>query len=327
MNAKAPLPITSYDGSGQNVHPDVIRVPGGLWGYEFWMALTPYPFANDRMENPALRASQDGVEWVKVPGIPDPVIPEPPDSCVHHADPDLVYSEGELFLFYMTTNESARWTTFSVIRSRDGRSWSGPREVYRGRSGVSPTVVWDGTKWHMWHAEADAADRYHGATVVRRSADQQFEWGREQTCTFGIPGHVAWHLDVIKVESGFEALVAAFPEGADPSRCVLFHMISHDGLSFYLSSPMPLLRPSLFGWDNRMIYRSTFLKYNSNYWIWYSAMSWGKVAGIGVVSGPLHSLKGKSAGRHKIRPLVLYHDALGRLRYRAGRLIRSLGLR
>ena len=77
MNAPAPLVTPTYDGSGQVVHPDVVHVPGGWNGYEYWMGMTPYPNSNDDFENPSVLASNDNVTWVVPPGVTNPLAPEP----------------------------------------------------------------------------------------------------------------------------------------------------------------------------------------------------------------------------------------------------------
>jgi len=326
LNAPNPLEITSYDGSGQNVHPDVVYIPEDWCGHPYWMVMTAYPFCQDRFENPALRASNDGLTWFAVDGVPDPLVLPPVDRSAHHADPDLVWSEGALFVFYMTTDEAAHWTTFSVIHSRDGRIWSAPEVIYRGTLGVSPAVVVEGRRWRLWYVLADSSNGYRDARLVRRERDAQEPWGSEVACRIYLPGYVVWHLDVLSSDRGYEALAAAFPSGEDPSRCVLFHLVSQDGLTFRVSQSGPILRPSRFGWDNRMIYRSTFLRTEpGRYRVWYSAMSWGKKCGIGLLEGPLHDLRSPTVGLRcpHVRAGSLLRDLKGWLRYRTGRILRS----
>lgn len=105
-----------------------------------------------------------------------------------------------------------------------------------------------------------------------------------------IPGHVVWHLDVQHVGARFEALVAAFPVDRDTSHTRLFHLVSDDGSTF--ERPRLIIEPSRAGWDSRFIYRSTFVaEPGDHYRIWYSAASWNRRAGIGLVSGPLNRLR------------------------------------
>ena len=61
-----------YIGS-ELVHPDVLHVPSGWSGYEYWMAVTPYPGSDSRFENPSIYASHDGETWVTPAGASNPI--------------------------------------------------------------------------------------------------------------------------------------------------------------------------------------------------------------------------------------------------------------
>src|SRR5690348_15730970 len=58
------LAIDTYDGSGQLVHPDVL-----LDGDRILLAATPYPYTNDRFENPCLYTG-DGTHFESVGKAP-----------------------------------------------------------------------------------------------------------------------------------------------------------------------------------------------------------------------------------------------------------------
>jgi hypothetical protein len=70
-------------------------VPEGFAGYPCSIVFTPYPLMNDRLENPTIRASHDGMNCQRATRIPDPLVP-PPDSRgeIHHRDPELIYNSG-----------------------------------------------------------------------------------------------------------------------------------------------------------------------------------------------------------------------------------------
>lgn len=291
MNARRPLRISSYDGSGQHVHPDVLFVADGLHGFRFWMAVTPYPSGNDRLENPSLRVSNDGIDWIPFPGAPDPLVEAPVDRDAHNADPDLVLANGRLHLFFMTRNRRERVTTFSVIWSDDGRSWSEPVEVYRDMWGVSPAVVEHGGVWQMWYILLDTSDPASRSHLLVQSGAKPIAFADPQKCQLVIPGHVPWHIDVQRFDdSGYEALVAAFPEGSNNAHTRLFHCSSRDGRTFTPTRPDPIISPSRLAWDAMMVYRSTFVRTGDRYTIWYSGGSWNRRHGIGLVSGPLTDL-------------------------------------
>jgi hypothetical protein len=304
----------------------VLYVPEGFAGFAYWMACTPYPFARDREENPIVRVSCNGTDWHPVPNASDPLVKAPPDSRWHHADTDLVLVDGALHLFYISTNREAPETTFSWMTSTDGVNWSPPAIIYQAEWGVSPSAVAEASDvWKLWYVWRDALARDQTSVVYRRDGAHPCSLGEPIECKLIVPGHVVWHVDVIHCESVYEVLVAAFPVGTDPSRCRLFHAWSRDGWHFELTFEHPILAPSTFGWDNRMVYRSTFLKAkDGSYKIWYSGASWGMRCGIGLVEGPLQALRPADSTGHAqaVSPFrKLFEDAAGAAKYAAYRLL------
>lgn len=319
LNASAPLNVLALGDSWENVHPDVIRITGGFAGYPYWMAFTPYPLGDDRMENPSIRASRDGLAWEKIPGIPDPLIPAPAESDVHHADPELMHFHGRLNLLYLTIRRKTYETWFNLTECGEDLSWSEPRSIPIEAGVVSPTFQADGLRIREWFIKDHA--------LFSRQGPDFFSLGDDRSCSAEIPGHVPWHVDVLKTEEGYEALIAAFPTGSNSSRTRLYHLTSEDGLAFTLGSPAPVIRPSLLGWDNRMIYRSSFLKEEGGtYRIWYSGSSWGKHFGIGLLEGPLDSLREPRVDHAHLPSFAsrFWDDMVGRLRYAKSR-VRSSG--
>jgi hypothetical protein len=274
------------------VHPDVVEVDRGFLGHRYLLAFTPYPAANDRLENPSLRVSDDGLHWRHLPGCPDPLVPAPLDPDHHHADPDLVLHGGRLYLYYITRSRTRPHVTFSMISTTDGRVWSAPTVLVEQEWGVSPAVVRTESGWSLYYVHADLRRGAREFMLRRRIGHGPHSFTEECSCEVTVPGHHPWHIDVIRTDAGFEALLAAFPAGTDPSRSRLFHLTSGDGVRFATSQREPVLRPSRFGWDDRMIYRSTFVQHApDDYTVWYSAASWGMHCGIGIVRGPMHALR------------------------------------
>jgi hypothetical protein len=257
------------------------------------MACTPYPFGNDRLENPIVRVSNNGVDWCCFPGAPDPLVAEPDELAWHHADTDLIIYNDTLYVFYISTNRHTAETAFLMITTSDGLNWTSPVAIYRDTWGVSPAVVVDSVqRWSLWYVWCDTFSNQQVSVVYRRTGSDPLTLGDSQRCMLVVPNHVVWHLDVIQDGETYEALVTAFPRGTDPSRSRLFHALSSDGLTFVLSRKDPIIQPSWFGWDNRMIYRSTFIKIkNDHYRLWYTGASWGMRCGIGALEGVLTNLQ------------------------------------
>lgn len=237
----------------------------------------------------------------------------------------MVLHEGVLHLFFISTNRHAAETTFSLITSKDGLHWTPPVLIYRDEWGVSPAaVVSESGQWQLWYVWRDSLSRAQISQLYRRTSSDPFRLGPPQLCSLDIPGHVVWHLDVLTTTMGYEALVTAFPVGTDSSRSRLFHATSIDGIGFNLSTGRPLLKPSWFGWDNRMVYRSTFVKRpDGTYRLWYSAASWSMRCGIGLIEGPLSQMR-PVYGSHASQPRglrLLQEDAMGLAKYLVYRML------
>ncbi len=222
-----PLLITTPDGSGQTGHPDVIDSGSGFCGHRYWLAATPYPFGNDRLENPIIRVSDDGVHWSVPAGVSDPLVEAPADPARHWSDTDLVLHQNMLHLFFRGCARDRTEAQLLLMTSTDGVRWSPPTVIHTGEFVLSPAVVHEPDGWSMWHVWCDGTS----ARVLRQQAEDPLTWREPQPCTLPIAGHVPWHLDVITVAGGYEALICAFPLGTDPSRCRLFHASSTDGMS------------------------------------------------------------------------------------------------
>jgi hypothetical protein len=287
----APLRISTPDGSGQPVHPDVVDTVSGFAGHRYWMACTPYPFGDDRLENPIIRVSPDGVHWEPVAGAPDPLVPTPEAADHHWSDTDVVIHDGLLHTVFRGCRRGDPHTELFVTRSADGVTWTDPEMFWEGHRAVSPALVREPHGWSMWHIEADSRWLGEPDLLVRHRGPTLQGLTAREVCRLEIPGHVLWHVDVIATDLGFEALVAAYPRRANASRCRLFHAVSADGVSFTLTQRAPVLRPRPGRWDGKVIYRSTFTKdAEGTYRVWFAAGSWSRVWGIGYAVGPLSRL-------------------------------------
>ena len=62
-NADSYLKTPTPDRTNQANHPDVLYFKDGFHGYKYYMAYTPYAYSNDRVENPCILVSNDGVNF------------------------------------------------------------------------------------------------------------------------------------------------------------------------------------------------------------------------------------------------------------------------
>lgn len=268
-NASAFLNVPTYDGSRQVVHPDVVYVRGGWHGYAYWMAVTPYPYGNDRFENPSIVVSNDGVHWSVPPRLTNPVVTRP--ACDHNSDPDLVYRPDldQMYLFYTEQQRAPRCghlneNRLRLTRSSDGVHWTAPQTVISwGLANtplyLSPAVVYRDRVFRLWLAGP------HG--VVQSSSTDGIIWSAPAPVVMDA---TPWHLDVEYLDARSEYGMLFVDSPRQGSQLML--ATSRDGTDWSVY-PTPLLAPS-HAWDDARIYRATFLAdADGRLRVWYSAQS------------------------------------------------------
>ena len=268
-NSKEPLNIKTYDGHDQPMHPDIVYIDKGFNGYKYWMAYTPYPNMNDDFENPCIGASNDGINWDTPKSIRNPIV-LPPDDMEeggHFSDTDIVYDNGNLYVYFVYNKMGVLGPSrFYRVASKDGINWSKAELVYKCTapnpiSGYSPGVIKGKAGYKMWYTS-------EGNTLSMISSKDGKEWSDYKKCNINIDGWTVWHVNVIETDLGYEGLMCATDKKI--KNRALFYIKSSDGINWESSSE-PIIYPTKSGWDSSEIYRSTFLKQNGVYRVWYSA--------------------------------------------------------
>ncbi|MCM1567452.1 MAG: hypothetical protein NC238_16210 [Dehalobacter sp.] len=276
-NAFNHLNISTYDGSGQCIHPCVICVDS-LWNdYRYIMVYTPFPDGDDHFENPSLRGSDDGVEWYQWADQPDPIVPQP--SVGFHSDPNIAFAGSTLYLFYRYNDRPSRRFSRTLINriyfitSTHPDSWTTP--ILTDLPWIrSPSFHFNEFTWECWGHDMKTGKMLHF------TSDDAIHWIEDGTVTCYIEGYRLWHSEIKKIDGIYQMLMTA---NTPQDLYELFFLSSNDGLNWALASSDPLLSPSISGWDNGKIYKSSFVKVDDKYKIWYSAMSRNNLWNIGLV--------------------------------------------
>jgi hypothetical protein len=252
------LPLSTYDGSGETVHPD-FAAPRSPWKHRlFYLALTPYPAGATYYENPSLYASLDGVRWSGAPRAPMPLV-KPRNG--HLSDPDLVHASvrGELFLYYRQVSDSDR---VFLMRSADGAQWSRSRQLFATKryASLSPAVVRRAKDdWWMWSVDARSGCNDRTAQVTLRRSTDGIAWSDPAPAELGAPSLLyPWHLDVQWIPERGE-FWALYPVKA-PETCAttaLFLATSRNGVT-WRTLPTPVLIAGTIRELSHIVYRSTF---------------------------------------------------------------------
>ena len=251
------IDLTTYDGSGQVVHPDVALNLDGLDG-RARLAITPYPWGNANYENPSLFEGGGRDSWAEPAGITNPVV-KPAGGYL--SDPDILWlaDQRELWLYYRHVDDR---NEVLLTRSVDGVRWNAPRVVLRvaNHQAVSPTIVRRSPNdWLMWTVNSGATGCSSSATTVelRRSTDG-LEWSSPTTATLTQPGVYPWHIEVqwIPRRQEYWALYNGKVAGSCTTDA-LYIATSADGIT-WKTYRSPILRRGAIPEFADVVYRATF---------------------------------------------------------------------
>ena len=278
------MSFSTYDGSGEVVHPDVVTFSTPWNGHRFWNALTPYPNSAIRFENPSLYASEDGDSWTVPGGVINPLAKT---SRGYLSDPDMVFepNSNQLWLYYREVENHPDKKTGKMLHaadhvwmttSSDGAKWTAPRRIATdtGKYLVSPSIVrMSDNVWSMYEIDAgrDGCSA-KGSRVVMRKSTNGVTWNAPTPVGLVQAGYVPWHLDVQYIESRHEywALIAAYQPVKGCTTTSLFLATSQDGKT-WTTYPSPVMAPGEIPQFATAVYRSTFAySEDGNVTIWYS---------------------------------------------------------
>lgn len=271
----------------QATHPKVLNFKEKWNGYKYWLTFSPYPYGNDKYENPHIVASNDLINWEIPAGLKNPIEPAPEGykhEVVYNSDPHILYNEdtNKMELYFRYVNEANNEVIIYRKTTSDGINWSDKEkiitEVFKNDDFMSPAFIYDNGTYKMWAVGKDLRVRY-------MESKDGYNYTNEKTIELKYPisGLQTWHLDVIKTEKGYELLTVAYKYHKDRNSMNLYYFNSKDNNEY--SKGIIILRPSLISWDNRGIYRSSFIYEDGVYYVYYSGIDTNFVRGVGLSYG------------------------------------------
>ena len=140
--------------------------------------------------------------------------------------------------------------------------------------------------YKMWYVDQDLTIKYTTST-------DGLNWDEPTLIDFKYENDVkTWHLDVINSDLGYEMIVVAFDKWEHHNDMDLYYSKSSDGIKW--DKATVILKPTRGTgfWDNRGIYRSSFVKINGTYLVYYGGTNESLHHGLGLVYGKdIHNLK------------------------------------
>lgn len=293
-NSKYKLNIVSSYGDDEAYHPKVLSFKKKWNGYKYWMSYTPYPKGNDSKENPHIVASNDLVSWKKIYTFDRPL--NTPESIInnvrYNSDSHIVYNDDldELELYWRYVDNINKDVYLYRMISKNGTDWTDKEVAAYSKERfrldyVSPAILYENGIYKMWFVD-------HDLTIKYTTSTDGISWDEPQTLDFKYENNVkTWHLDVINSDLGYEMIVVAFDEWKHHNNMDLYYSKSKDGINWDMATV--ILKPTRGTnlWDSRGIYRSSFVKINGTYFVYYGGTSKNLHHGLGLVYGKdIHNL-------------------------------------
>ena len=230
---KVRLNIPTYlAGKNQPTHPSIVVFPSSWNGAKYWMAYSPYPYANGEEENPCIAVSNDMLYWETPKGLVNPIATNEETACDELKDPHLVYREDldHLEMWYLGRLDKSLGgdgTSLLLFRkiSNDGVHWS-EYEIMSATEYLSPSIIWDGEKYQMWSIGYELWGT-EGTVVYQESTDGK-NWTSPVKCSIGgNRNNDIWHGSVSFYNNAYHFV---YIDQSD--RQEVFYCTSTDGVSF-----------------------------------------------------------------------------------------------
>lgn len=233
--ASIALNISTYiAGKNQPTHPNVISFSEPWHGYKYYMAYTPYPYANGSEENPCLAGSNDLLDWKKPEGLINPIACCEEHECDELKDSHLLYRDDldRLEMWYLgrdhsTMRENGLLHCFRKT-SADGISWS-PSEIMYVFSDInlaSPSIHWSTDHYEFWGIRNDRTEigTYH------MSSFDGYNWSALTKCIIPDAEKTAmWHGTVSLIDNKY---CYVWVGNSKTERQHIYYAESLDGMTF-----------------------------------------------------------------------------------------------
>lgn len=286
-NASNKLNLISAYGDNQGYHPKVLNFKEAWHGYKYWMTFSPFPNGNEKYENPHIYASNDLINWEVPKGLTNPIVGTPDnfiDNKIYNSDPHIVYNSDndQIELYYRYVDDIKHQVILYRLVSSDGIKWSKKEKVNSAtrtkKDYISPAIIYEDGIYKMWYVDRNRSIKY-----AESSSGLDFKDIKTISVHYPLPDMTTWHLDVIHTEKGYEMIIVAYKSWSDRNGMNLYYFSSEDNDTW--TKGKIILRPSLLLWDNRGIYRSSFIYEDGIYYVYYSAVSQESERGIGLAYG------------------------------------------
>lgn len=285
-NSPTRLKLISKYGDNQAYHPKVLNFKEKWNGYKYWIAYSPYPYANSKYENPHIRVSNDLINWEELSPNINPLdeVKNTENGIRYNSDPHLVYNSdtNELECWWRYVDSKEYIIKIYRRKTKDGINWTLKEEIFTSKRDkvdwISPAIIYEDGIYKIWYV-------YNTKVNYIESEDlKEFTEPRVINIDYE-DGVKTWHIDVIHTKKGYEMITVAFSDWRHRSVMNLYYTYSLDNIKY--ENAKVILKPTTGTnyWDNSGLYRSSMIYENDKYYVFYSGQGTNNAKGIGLMSG------------------------------------------
>ena len=273
-NAKVPLFIeTCYEGGNQPTHPKIITFNTRWNGYKYWLSTTPYPYWIAGVENPHIHCSNDMIKWVTPTGVTNPIaLPSETGENGYLSDSHLVYNSSTNLLecWYRHVKNDETVETIYRKTSSNGITWSIAEEMmsFSGRGATncpSPAIIYDEGKYKIWVCSGTS---WTNTFVKYYESQNGTNWiDKGYVLDENSNKILAWHLDVIKTDIGYEMVCV---RNLGSGNWNITYLTSTSEATGFNSEKVLMENTKIAGYiDAERLYRPSLAKINGYYYLFY----------------------------------------------------------
>jgi hypothetical protein len=258
------LPTHVVPATNQVTHPSILFFPEKWNGYRYWMAYTPYPGGNDDEEDPNLAVSNDGVTWVKAPGVTQP-LDNASGTPMYNSDPDLVMGpDATMYLFWRHYDDTAVGAEEKayVRTSTDGVNWAAKKLVWTFNQAtlrpLSPSYLFESNKWIVYFVDNSAPSAPIVKRAVSLGVDPTAGWNAPTTCTVSnVPsGKSPWHIEIARLGGQYVGLLACTDTAGSGANGIIMLITSELGTNWIGGGESVI--PMVQSGEHDQLYRASF---------------------------------------------------------------------
>lgn len=299
------LHIETYKaGMDQVTHPSVVKFDSAWNGHKYWMAYTPYPFAEGEEENPCIAVSDDLFYWDTPKGMVNPIADNEETGCDELKDAHILYRDdlNRIEVWYLgRLNENLGGDNDTLLLFRkysyDGITWS-DYEIMSETEYLSPSIIWKDGKYQFWGIGYEKFDNT-GTVAYFESVDGK-NWSNQKNCSIdGVNTNLpVWHGSVTY---SIGTYYFVYIESSNDSQQI-YCCQSSNGVDYEYNSVVVQNRADS-NW--KKLYRPFLLIDHENYELFYGVITGNNEWYITKSSGTdIHDLSGiTSSDEQRMKPL------------------------